>query len=103
MITLENKATSIAKNEKEFATYADLIVAILNKPLSKTIDIKSMRRDLKLLDIFDTAGETVELTKPDFDYVASLIDESEWAIKHKDIVTFVDYIDSLKQDTLQTA
>jgi len=96
MKTIENKTTTIALNENTFAKYGDLLISILNRPLSKSIDLKSMRRDLRLFDIFDAKGESFELNDEDFKYVATLVDESEWVIKHKDIIAFADYIDSLK-------
>jgi hypothetical protein len=98
MITLENRVTTIPKNEKDFASYADMLSAVLNKPLSKTIDIKSMRRDLRLLDTLEESTTQINLEIDDFKYLASLIDQSEWAIKHKDILAFVDYIDSVKAE-----
>lgn len=96
MKTIENKSTTIAKSETEKATYADLLTTLLNRPVSKAIDLNSMRKDLRLLDTLEASQDTIELSEEDFTYIAKLVDESEWAIKHKDIVAFADYIDSLK-------
>ena len=95
MKTIENKATSIAKSENVSATYGDLIASLLNRPLSKTVDLKSMRRDLRLLDLFDSGAATFEVSGEDLTYIANLVENSEWAFKHKDIVEFADYFQSI--------
>lgn len=96
MKTIENKTTSITKSEGVNAKYSDLFVALLNKPISKNMDLKSMRRDIKLLDLMEANTDTIEVTSEEFDHLASLVDTSEWAFRHQDILSFADYIDSLK-------
>jgi len=96
-LVIENKKTTLPKAEDAVVNYAELLSSLLNRPLSKTIDLKGMRRDLRLMDLLDTT-EDIELSKEDFDYLKDLVDNSEWTIKHKDIVAFADYIDSLKSE-----
>jgi hypothetical protein len=99
MTLIENKVTSIQASEDKAATYADLLVSLLNRPLTKAVDLKSMRRDLRLMDTLEAAGETIEVSDEDFKFLADLVDNSEWVVKHKDIVQFADYIDSLKSNS----
>jgi hypothetical protein len=96
MKTIENKVTVIAKSQDVMATYADLLTSILNKPLQKTVTIKEMRRDIKLIDKFEEAKETIEVTDEEFKYLVDLVETSEWALKHNDILEFAEYIESLK-------
>lgn len=96
MKTILNTVTTIAKTENVLATYGDLLTSILNRPISKTLDLKAMRRDFRLLDLFEVGGESFQLSTEDFGYIASLVENSEWVFKHKDILGFADYIDSLK-------
>ena len=42
MKTVTNKTTGILKNEKEAATYADLLITLLNKPLQKMVPLKEL-------------------------------------------------------------
>lgn len=101
MKTIENKLTKILKSEDVFVTYSDLFVAILNRPVQKVLNMKEMRRDIKLLGIFEDAAEakpptpTVEVSDEDYTYLAGLVENSEWAVKHIDIIGFADYIESL--------
>jgi hypothetical protein len=95
MKTIQNKTTTILKSEDVMATYADLFVILLNKPLQKMVTISDMRRDLKLLDLLEAAGETIEVSDEDFKHLVELVKTSEWALKHLDILEFVDYIESL--------
>jgi hypothetical protein len=90
MKLLENKPTSIVKTEGVFINYADLLVVLINKPLQKTTTIKEMRRDMKLIDELEDAKEVIELTDDNYTYLLGLVQNSEWAIKHKDILTFAD-------------
>lgn len=95
MKTIENKTTNIIKAEGVMAKYSDLFAIVLNKPLQKLVSLADMRRDLKLIDKLEVSGETIELTDDEFKYLHKSVETSEWAIKHIDILTFADYINSL--------
>lgn len=95
MKTIENKTTTIIKSGDIGARYGDLLAAILNRPLSKATDLKSMRRDLRLLDLVESGEDTILVTEEDFKYLFGLVEGSEWAIRHKDILDFADYFESL--------
>lgn len=98
MKTIENKTTTISKSEDTQARYGDLFAALLNKPLSKSTDLKSMRRDLRLLDLVESNSDSITVSDEEYEYLASLVENSEWLIKHKDILDFADYIESLKNN-----
>src|ERR1041385_2221771 len=95
MRVIENKTTAITKTADANARYSDLIAALLTKPLTAMISLKDMRRDLRLIDLLEQAEDTIELQDEDFNFIAKLVESSEWAIKHRDILDFADYIDSL--------
>lgn len=95
MITVENKETAILRPEGGGVTYAELLSSVLNRPVQEGVDLKAMRRDFKLLDQLDTAGETIDFSNEDFTYLKGMVGRSQWGIKHRDIITFADYIDTL--------
>lgn len=94
MKTIENKTTSIIKSEDVFITYADLLVVLINKPLQKTTTIKEMRRDMKLIDELEEVGEIITFSDDNYTYLLGLVENSEWAIKHKDLIAFADDFES---------
>lgn len=95
MKTIENKTTTIFKSEGVYVNYSDLLTAVLNKPIPQSISLKDMRRDIKLMDKFEDATDSIELSDDEFKHVSGLVENSEWAIKHIDIIAFADYIESL--------
>jgi hypothetical protein len=95
MKTIENKTTTIPKGEGTTVSYADLFIALLNKPVQKMVSLKEMRRDIKLIDKLEDSTDTIELSDEDFTYLKGIVETSEWAVKHVDILDFADYIESL--------
>ena len=95
MKTIENNMTTILKTQDAVASYADLLTSLLNRPLQKTVTLKEMRRDLKLIDKLEDADEIIEVTDEEFKHLAQLVETSEWAIKHQDILDFSEYFESL--------
>lgn len=102
MKILHNKVTGILRNEKEFATYADLLITLMNKPVQKMIPLKELKRDLDIIDTLEKSKETVELTDAEYTHLSNLVENSEWAIRHKDIVTFSIDFESLGVTTIDT-
>ncbi len=95
MKIIQNRTTSIPKAEGVMATYADLFITILNKPLQKMVNLSDMRRDLKLIDKMEDSEKIIEVSDDEFKYLHKSVENSEWAIKHLDILGFADYINSL--------
>jgi len=99
MYIIENRNTEMVKEENVLVTYSDLLLIILNRPLKSRITIKEMRRDFVLLDKFEQAGDNITLTDEEYKHVTYLIESFEWYFRHKDIITFSDYILSLSKET----
>lgn len=95
MKTIENKITTIPQGGDVFANYGTLLTILLNKPPHKGMDLNSMRRDIRLLELFETNTSTFEVSPEDLQYLSQLAETSEWAIRHRDILDFADYITSL--------
>ncbi len=91
-----NKKTQLLLSEDKCITYADLIGMQLNKPLQAGITLKEMKRDLEVLKKLDEAEEVITLTDEEFKYVANVVEHSQWAVRHLDIIEFADYIANLK-------
>lgn len=92
--TIENKSTSVLLTDGVHLTYIDLIISLLNRPLKRNITLVEMRRDLKLLDLLEACknDDSVDLTSEQLSHVISLVEHSEWGVKHKDIIDFADYL-----------
>lgn len=96
MKTIENKETALKLNEEENVKYSHLLITVLNQPPKEGATIQDMRRDFRLIDLLEGAKETFELNEADIKYVATAISKCVWGIRHKDLIEFEDYINSLK-------
>lgn len=96
--TIENKETSILLTDDVNLTYAHLLATIVNKPMKEGITIKEMKRDLELLDKLEAAkaGESFEVTDEELKHLIKITLEFQWGMRHKDLVTFIEYVESLK-------
>jgi len=95
MKVIENKETSIKLNEEQNVHYSDLIATVINKPLKESMSLMEMRKDLKILEVLEKAKETIEFEDVDLSYIKDAVNKSTWVIRHKDILDFADYIESL--------
>ena len=95
MKVLENRFTSIPITEGKNAKYSDLIALSINRPLERGVTTKEMRRDFKILDKVEVAEHLIELEDDEFNYVKSLIPAITYPLKHRDLVLFEDYINSI--------
>ena len=96
MKQIENKITEISQNENALR-YADLLKIIVNFPEEKGFSAADLRMRIKIVDILETEKEADVLNLEDaqFEYVKSLVKVFRWAMLHKDIVSFIDYIESV--------
>lgn len=96
--TIENKATTMLLTEDTPLTYAHLLATIVNKPVKEGVTIKDMKRDLDLLDKLEDAvdKEVIEVTDEELKHLAKETEAFVWGTRHRDLVAFVEYIDSLK-------
>jgi hypothetical protein len=99
MYTIENKTTSMLKAENEPVNYAELLTTVLNRPLQKLLSVKDMRRDIILLDKFETAKESITLTDEEYKHVSALVEASEWHFRHKELLVFIDDILTVEPET----
>lgn len=97
--TIENKETSIKLSEDKNVQYADLIAAVINKPVKESMSLNDMRRDLKILDLAEKAAkgevEGITLDDAELSYLKEQVKSSQWAVRHLDILDFADYIDTI--------
>lgn len=112
MKEIANTITTIKLTENNNVSYADLLMSCVNRPVKEGVDLKTMRRDLRIMGIIEDAIlETKRQEKlpeskrevvlmnfedEDFKVIAKLVEESQWVILHKDILTFADLIINLK-------
>lgn len=99
MTTIENKETALQLVEGKSATYGDLLLHLLSRPVPNPIGMKEMRRDLKLMDILEIAGDEFEVSADDAKYLADLALKSEWHGRHKDLLAFYSYFEAIADGT----
>jgi len=101
MKTFENKITEITNqvSEKEVKNlgYVDLALLGLRLTPEGGWDIEDMRQRFKLIDklVLVDIGTDIELEDAEFDLIESTTIK-KWAIMHKDVIAYSDYINSLK-------
>lgn len=96
MKRIELKETTIKKDEKENITYKDLLNMCVNKP-PQGFTVEEMRKRLRLVDVLSKAELVVDMEDADYTHMKKLVSDMDgsWAIAHKDIIDFVDYINSI--------
>jgi len=100
MVTVENRDTSIVVGgdgeEAKAVTYMDLIKVCISVQPEGGWDKDSMRKVIKIEDHIDKheGSEAVEFEDSYMSLIKTKVNAMKWAQKHKDLVTFVDYIDS---------
>ena len=98
MKTVENKQTEIKSGEGEKTmSYFDLIKLIINVPSQEGYNVEQMRQRLTIWGVVDANidASSVSFEVKDFNILKDSINKFKWAQIHKDIVEFIDYINSL--------
>ena len=100
MKTIENKVTEIISgtpDQPKMMTYVDLCKLIINQPSQEGFTVEQIRQRLTIFGVLTVTEnpEKVEIEVKDFTALKEVINKFKWAQVHKDIVAFVDYINSL--------
>lgn len=99
MKVITNKKTSILSSlegEVKPMSYVDLLKMIMNFPPSNGYSISEMRQRLKIYSQLESSKDnTISLEDADFEVVKACVIEFRWTQAHKEIVEFVDHIESL--------
>lgn len=100
MKTIDNKTTNLSflvEGKEKKMTYKDILKLILDLPPEKGYSITEMRQRLKIYaEIEPDKKNKINLEDADFSILKKLVLDFKWAQHHKDIVAFVDHIESLK-------
>ena len=73
------------------ATYADLIMTVLNKPIQNgTVD--EQRKVCKVMDVLDEAHDFLLLEDEDWNILKSRVEKFTWAFVSREILKFCDAI-----------
>lgn len=94
---IENKETKLLDpNGQKVLKYSDLLIYVLNRPVDTNtgFSLKQMRDDLLLLNIFEKAEGTIELTTEQLKRMIDLVNTTTWSTRHIDILNFADYLES---------
>jgi hypothetical protein len=97
-ITLKNITTTnqISKQTIEFS-YKDLIYTCLNIPIKDAFTIDEMRKKIRILELLEKSTDIIEVEDTDFLIIKESINsmDGKWTMLTKDIIDFVDYINSI--------
>lgn len=91
-----NSKTGILKDAKNYLTYFDILSNIVEKVPTNGMTIAEMKRDFSLLDKLSTLDDSLTLSEDEYSRIEFLLEDTKWTIKHRDIVVFYDYFNSLK-------
>ena len=92
MKTVENKKLNVPGDIEK---YSDVIMLCVKNPPKDGYDVTEMRKRIKVMDIIDKGGETLEFEDADFDCVKKCVNGMRWGSAHREIIEFVDYISGL--------
>lgn len=93
MKTIQNKETSI-KSGDVLIKYSNLINTCINNiDPQKGATASDMRSAIRVMDAVEK--EVIELEDADFAFLKQKVNEMKWAIIHKDVLAFIDYINEL--------
>lgn len=94
MKIIENKQTEIKDGKNGMLTYADFIKAICEFRGERGLSIEDIRNRLRIIEACGN-GE-IKLEDADFANLKNYAGKMQWAIIHKDIVEFDDYLKNIK-------
>ncbi len=95
MKTLKNVTTELKKTETELTTYADLVRSVNNFTPEGGFNKNTMKLSLKIDEKLEQANGKIELEDAEADYLKGIVSKYPWAIKHKDVLAFVEAVESM--------
>ena len=93
----KNVETKLQLVENEYANYAKLLLFLYRQVSSEGLTLAQIKTDMKTMDILEENINTTEFDLPDEskESIKKIVNKSVWPIRHKDLVAFSEYIDSL--------
>lgn len=99
MKSIDNKTTvivQVVEGKESKMTYHDLLKLIMNVPPQNGYTISEMRQRLKIYaELEPDKKNKINLEDADFAVLKKCVLDFKWAQAHKDIVAFVDHIESI--------
>ncbi len=92
MKKVENRKLKIPGDVEK---YSDLIKVCINRPSKDGCDISEMRKRIKVIDVIEKGGKSLEFEDADFECLKQCVKNMRWFVVHKEIIEFVDYISEL--------
>ena len=103
MKVLENKSTEITAQATEQTTvllkYADLIKIVCNTPIQGGFGIPDIKARIAILAACDsiTPEKDILLENADTTYLQGIVKSMKWSFFHKDIITFTEDVEKMKE------
>ena len=98
---IENKETEIEKKINKDGgklKYSDLLKEVIeNPPKGGFIGVDEMKKRIRMTTAIECESNgVIEFETGDLDSIKKLINEFGWGVLHKDILNFINYINSIK-------
>ena len=93
----ENRNTELRLVENEDANYAKLLLFFYRQASPEGLSLGQMKKDMELMDVLEEniEVESFDLPSESIESIKKIVNKSVWPIRHKDLITFYDYINSL--------
>lgn len=107
MKVLENKSTEITAQATEQTTvllkYADLIKIVCNTPMQGGFGITDIKSRIAILAACENieADAEILLENTDAAYLQTTIKNMKWSFFHKDLVTFTEDVEKMKEEVIK--
>jgi hypothetical protein len=97
MVLVTNKKTTVETGKDSVLKYSDIIKQIVNTPPKDGFSVEIMKQSLRIVTAIENEKKgTISIEDGDFDALKISVNAFRWAIIHKDLLSFVEYINSLQ-------
>lgn len=95
MKTLKNKETEVLDKNETKVMFFDFAKTINSTPPEGGYNMNTMKLSLKIDAALEKAKDKIELEDAEADYFKEIVSNYTWAIKHKDVVAFIEAVDKM--------
>jgi hypothetical protein len=90
------KNIKLEEGEIKELSYLNIMRACINEPARDGLSVDEMRKRIRVLDKLTDGIVELELEDDDFNTLKDIVNKKRWPMPHKNIIEFVDYINSIK-------
>nr|DAT90308.1 MAG TPA: hypothetical protein [Caudoviricetes sp.] len=92
-----NKETELKITADKAANYVELLLFLYSQLPTEGISLSKMRTDIKVMDALEenVSNSEFEISDNFKESIKEIVAKSSWGIRHKALIEFGDYIESL--------